>query len=90
MSQSSNAERKPAVSDEAELSAAQLADEMEALGQRMADVRTQIGRVIYGQQDVIDQVLTTILAGGHLLLVGVPGLAPNPSFGKPVFTKFPL
>jgi len=74
VTQSSTAETQPAVSEEAELSAAQLAEEMEALGQRMADVRSQIGRVIYGQQDVIDQVLTTILAGGHLLLVGVPGL----------------
>lgn len=54
--------------------AGQLADQMEALGEQMADVRTQIGRVIFGQEAVIDEVLTTILAGGHLLLVGVPGL----------------
>ncbi|MBP5856282.1 MoxR family ATPase [Marivibrio halodurans] len=47
---------------------------MEALGEKMADARAQIGRVIFGQQVVIDQVLTTLLAGGHLLLVGVPGL----------------
>jgi MoxR-like ATPase len=34
-----------------------------------------IGRVIFGQQEVIDQSLITILAGGHVLLVGLPGLA---------------
>ena len=37
--------------------------------------RTAIGRVIYGQESVVDRSLITILAGGHGLLVGVPGLA---------------
>ena len=32
-------------------------------------------KVIYGQQDVIDQTLVALLSGGHLLLIGVPGLA---------------
>src|SRR5947209_2190578 len=40
-----------------------------------ADVRAATARVIFGQQDVIDQVLVTLLAGGHGLLIGVPGLA---------------
>ena len=35
----------------------------------------QIGRVIVGQQAVIDQVLIALVAGGHVLLEGVPGLA---------------
>jgi MoxR-like ATPase len=35
----------------------------------------QVRRRIVGQQDVIDGILTAILAGGHALLVGVPGLA---------------
>jgi MoxR-like ATPase len=38
-------------------------------------VREAIGHVILGQRDVIDQALITILAGGHGLLIGVPGLA---------------
>jgi MoxR-like ATPase len=42
---------------------------------RLAAVREAIGRVIFGQRDVVDQVLITMLAGGHGLLVGVPGLA---------------
>ena len=37
--------------------------------------RTEIGRVIFGQQKVVDLSLITLLAGGHGLLVGVPGLA---------------
>ena len=37
--------------------------------------RDAIGKVIYGQETVIERVLVTLLAGGHGLLVGVPGLA---------------
>ncbi|MDB5363166.1 MAG: moxR [Rhodospirillales bacterium] len=55
--------------------AAHLINEIEALGQRLGSVRERIGRVIFGQRDVIDQALITLLAGGHTLLVGVPGLA---------------
>jgi MoxR-like ATPase len=38
-------------------------------------VRNATSRVIFGQTEVIDQVLVTLLAGGHGLLIGVPGLA---------------
>jgi MoxR-like ATPase len=38
-------------------------------------VRAAVGRVIFGQSEVIDQTLVTLLAGGHGLLIGVPGLA---------------
>lgn len=38
-------------------------------------IRTEVGKAIYGQHDVIDQTLITLFAGGHGLLVGVPGLA---------------
>jgi len=37
-------------------------------------VRTEIGKIIVGQQDVVDGVLICLLAGGHVLLEGVPGL----------------
>ena len=37
--------------------------------------RKEIGQVIFGQQKVVDLSLITLLAGGHGLLVGVPGLA---------------
>jgi MoxR-like ATPase len=37
-------------------------------------VRDEIGKVIVGQRDVVDGVLTCLLVGGHVLLEGVPGL----------------
>jgi MoxR-like ATPase len=52
-----------------------LLGEIEALGETLATVRASIGRVIFGQDDVVEQTLVTLLAGGHLLLIGVPGLA---------------
>jgi MoxR-like ATPase len=56
-------------------SSEQLLTEIDALGARLALVRERIGRVIFGQREVIDQALITLLAGGHCLLIGVPGLA---------------
>ncbi|MCS6931838.1 MAG: MoxR family ATPase [Acetobacteraceae bacterium] len=53
---------------------ARLVAEVDALGARLAAVREAIGRIIFGQQEVVDQTLITILSGGHVLLVGVPGL----------------
>ncbi len=41
---------------------------------RLERVRQEIGKVIVGQQDVVDGVLICLLAGGHVLLEGVPGL----------------
>jgi MoxR-like ATPase len=41
----------------------------------MARVREGVGRSIFGQGEVIEQTLVTLLAGGHGLLIGVPGLA---------------
>ena len=37
-------------------------------------MREEIGKIIVGQQDVVDGVLICLLAGGHVLLEGVPGL----------------
>jgi len=56
---------------------ADLLAEVEALGARVGAVRAQIGRAIYGQQEVVDQTLITLLSGGHVLLVGVPGLGKS-------------
>lgn len=46
----------------------------ELLG-KLDHVSDEIAKVIVGQQDVIDELLISILAGGHCLLEGVPGLA---------------
>ena len=41
----------------------------------ISKVRTGVGRVIFGQENVVERALVALLAGGHALLVGVPGLA---------------
>jgi MoxR-like ATPase len=41
----------------------------------VGDLRRELGRVIIGQQQVTTEILTAFLAGGHVLLRGVPGLA---------------
>ena len=51
-----------------------LIDAIEALGQRIRDAKAGIGRVIFGQPTVIEETMITLLAGGHVLLIGVPGL----------------
>jgi len=51
--------------------------EVEALGTRVGTVRAAIARVIFGQDEVVDQTLITLLSGGHALLVGVPGLGKS-------------
>jgi MoxR-like ATPase len=53
----------------------EILEQIEVTIDRLGRVRAEIGRVIFGQDRVIDETLTTLLAGGHLLLVGVPGLA---------------
>ena len=63
----------PPSPDSAESAA--LLDDVERLGEKLSRVRTAIGRVIFGQQHVVDQTLISLLAGGHVLLIGVPGLA---------------
>jgi MoxR-like ATPase len=55
--------------------AGQLVSDIETVGERIAQVRHQVGKVIFGQTQVIDETLITVLAGGHALLIGVPGLA---------------
>jgi MoxR-like ATPase len=48
---------------------------LEALNTRHQQLTQEIGKVIVGQNQVIREVTTAIFAGGHVLLVGVPGLA---------------
>ena len=51
-----------------------LVREAESLAQRLMRVREGVGRVIFGQEMVVERTLITLLSGGHVLLVGVPGL----------------
>jgi MoxR-like ATPase len=54
---------------------AEIAADIDRVTRQIAETRASIGRVIFGQEEVIDETLITLLAGGHLLLLGVPGLA---------------
>ena len=54
---------------------AEILDQVEVTIDRFARVRAEIGRAIFGQERVVEESLITRLAGGHVLLVGVPGLA---------------
>ncbi|HTR21518.1 MAG TPA: AAA family ATPase [Gemmatimonadales bacterium] len=48
---------------------------LERLAAARADLLAQVGRRIVGQKDVVDGILNAVFAGGHALIVGVPGLA---------------
>ena len=48
---------------------------VEASGETLQRVREEVGRAIVGQRPMIDRLLVGLLAGGHVLLEGVPGLA---------------
>jgi MoxR-like ATPase len=50
-------------------------NDLARLAARLAALRAEIGRVIVGQDEVVDELLIGFLAGGHCLLEGVPGLA---------------
>ena len=48
---------------------------LEKLSEAHAAIKAEIRKVIVGQEEVIDELLVSLLAGGHALLIGVPGLA---------------
>ncbi len=64
-----------AITQPAPADAERIIAETDAAVATIAAARSAIGEVIYGQESVIDRALITILAGGHGLLIGVPGLA---------------
>ncbi len=51
-----------------------LIDAVERLAEQLTAVRSSVARVIFGQRSVVDETLVTLIAGGHVLLIGVPGL----------------
>jgi MoxR-like ATPase len=53
----------------------QLTRDVDLALERITAARAEIGGVIFGQERVVDLTLATLLAGGHGLLIGVPGLA---------------
>lgn len=49
--------------------------DLTALNQSVVNIRQEIGKVIVGQPQMIDLLITAILADGHVLIEGVPGVA---------------
>ena len=49
--------------------------DVELVLDRLAGLRAEVARVIVGQEAVVEELLLALLAGGHALLEGVPGLA---------------
>ncbi len=54
--------------------AADLALQLTEFAERCSQLRTEIGNVIVGQEEVVDGVIIGLLADGHVLLEGIPGL----------------
>ena len=42
---------------------------------RLGAIRTQVRKIIVGQDDVVEHLLLTLLIGGHCLITGMPGTA---------------
>ena len=61
-----------------DMPAKQYASDVEAVDALVAkykELKQEIGKVIIGQNEVVDDVIISIFSRGHCLLVGVPGLA---------------
>ena len=57
----------------------ELAAQLDAASRHLQQVRTEIARVIVGQGDLIHRLLVSLVARGHVLLEGLPGLAKTAS-----------
>ena len=65
----------PAAAEPAPVTYANDAEGIDALARAYGELRTEIARVIVGQDAVVQGVIMSLFANGHALLVGVPGLA---------------
>jgi MoxR-like ATPase len=69
----------------------ELSEKIEETSAFIEDIYHELGKVIVGQRYMIDRLLTGLLADGHVLLEGVPGLAKTltvSSLAKVINTKF--
>jgi MoxR-like ATPase len=58
---------------------------LDAVSEKLARAKAAVGKVVFGQDQVVERVLITLLSGGHGLLIGVPGTAKTlmvETFGK--------
>ncbi len=66
-------------------------DAIESIGQGKEKILREVRKVIVGQDEVVNDVITSFFAGGHCLITGVPGLAKTlliSSLGKVMDLKF--
>ena len=61
--------------DISSLDASALSARVERFRAVRGEILAQVGRVIVGQEEVLDQILTALLVGGHCLITGLPGTA---------------
>lgn len=52
-----------------------IVEQAEAAGETLNAVKSEISKAVFGQDKVIELALSAVLAGGHALLIGAPGLA---------------
>ena len=57
------------------MNAAELGKQVEVQGEVLGRIRQEIGKVLVGQEKLVDDLLIALVGGGHVLLEGVPGLA---------------
>ena len=57
------------------MEATQLSSEIEAHADLARRLVSEVSKVLVGQETMLERLLTGLLAGGHILLEGVPGLA---------------
>ena len=50
-------------------------EKIRELSSAIRDIKSELSKAIVGQTNIIDQLLIALFAGGHCLLIGVPGLA---------------
>ena len=42
---------------------------------KITNVNSEINKLVFGQENVIEQIIISLLCGGHALIIGLPGLA---------------
>ena len=69
----------------------EVTDQVKAMEPMIQDVFSELGKVIVGQRQMIERLLIGVLADGHILVEGVPGLAKTTAvkcLARTIHTKF--
>jgi len=72
--ESSSSETSTVADDSEKASLSSMAQAVQSASKRLEKIRQRINTVLIGQEEVVEQVLVALLANGHVLLEGVPGL----------------